>query len=72
MNGKRKAMPDKVFIGNKDRVLHKHVVFVIDEEDIEGVPLKLRMMLDADTVNVKGGEKFMTGYVPLNMTEPKR
>lgn len=68
----KSPMPPFAFIGGKNKVKHKHVVFIIDESDIEGIPLKLRMMLDDDTVKVKEGAAFMTGYVPAHMTEPNR
>lgn len=65
-------MPEIVFIGPpKSRAKFKHTVFIVLERDEDGIPTSLRMMKDADVVNVTEQSDFMTGYVPIHMTLPR-
>ena len=65
-------MPDIAFIGpGRNKIKHKLVAFIIEEEDADGTPRKLRTLLDHETVNVSQGMKFMTGYVQAHMIKEK-
>lgn len=69
---KKEHMPDVVFIGPaRRRQCYKLVVFIVKERDRDGIPRKLEMLLDNESVNIKEGMDFMTAYVPKQMTEPE-
>jgi hypothetical protein len=71
MKKKERGMPEIVFIGPPERrARFKQTVFLVEERK-DGVPHKLRMIRDDETITVEEGMEFMTGYVLEFMTRPK-
>ena len=77
MAGKKErdqGMPNAIFIGplgrHRNRTKYLQVLFLIEEKDADGKPLKLKLLYpDSKKIEVKEGMKFMTGYVPAIMLE---
>jgi hypothetical protein len=73
MKKKDRGLPEVVFLGPPQRRIgHRLVVFRILQKDESGIPTLCMMMKDKDTVNIEGGEEFMTGYVQEVMFKPQR
>lgn len=69
---KKRQMPDLVFIGPPNqRAAFKYVVFKVEERQ-DGLPRKLTLILDDETVHIEEGMEFMTGYIPKHMLEELR
>lgn len=65
-------MPEIVFLGPKHhKVKHKLVVLKIDEKDENGVPRKMSVILDHETVDIDAGMEFMTAYIQAQMLRPE-
>lgn len=72
MRKNERGLPEVVFLGPpKHRIEHKLTVFIIEEKDADGIPTRLRMLRDDESVDVQEGMEFMTGYVQVQMTLPK-
>lgn len=64
-------MPDVVFIGpTKRRAKFSYVVFQVLSRDAKGIVRDLKLIQPHETVELEGGEDFMTGYIPHHMTKP--
>lgn len=71
MKKKDRGMPEIVFHAlGRNKQPFKLTVFIIHERDAEGIPRKLEMLLDNESVEIQEGSDFMTGYVPEHMTKP--
>ena len=66
-----KALPE-ILVPFKGGDRYKLVVFKVLSVDPLGIPNRLQLILDHQTVELKGDEEFMTGYIPLHMTKPKK
>lgn len=64
--------PEIIFVGRKAKVPYKLIIFVVEDKDEQGVPRKLRIVLDHEKVKVEEGMEFMTGYVPQHMLRPDK
>lgn len=62
---KKGQLPELLFvspIGCREKIRHKHIVLrVLSKRD--GIPLLCQVMEDNETVNLQGGEEFITAYV---------
>lgn len=69
----KRQMPDIVFVGPPQaRQKFKYVVFKVDRRGDGEIPRKLTLVLDHETIDLQGGEEFMTGYIPAHMLKPGR
>jgi len=77
---KKGLLPDLLFVkpigGGQRKAQHTHVVFIVEEWDELGRPLRCRLCADADeSINVEdlaaAGGEFITGYVQSQMLEER-
>lgn len=61
------ALPKILFVGRRTKEKYKLTAFKILTKDAAGVPLTCRLVKDDETIDISGGEEFMTGYVPAHM-----
>lgn len=75
---KKGELPDLIFVHpighGRNKIRHKHVVFVVEEWDEYGRPRKLVLAHDEDVFDMEqiasSGREFMTGYIQGHMTQP--
>lgn len=62
---KNKGYPPVVFVGpTKHRTKFKHTAFKVISKNNDGTPRLLQLIQDHESVDIKGGEEFITGYIP--------
>lgn len=73
---KKAKMPELIFVGaigqGRNKMRFKHTVFRILDRHPDGTPKTCRLIGDTETVDIEGGEEFMTAYVPAIMFEAEK
>ena len=70
-------LPELIFIAPigapRHKIRHAHVLFVVEEWDGNGLPLRCRLANDEEVYNVEAftasGGEFMTAYIQERMLE---
>lgn len=72
MKKKDRGLPEVMFVGPpKHREAYKLVVMKVEEKDEYGIPRKLTILFDNESIKIDGGEEFITGYIMEVMTKPE-
>lgn len=62
---KSEGYPPVVFVGPaKRRVKFKHTAFKVISKTSKGIPHTIQLIQDDEIIPIKGGEEFITGYIP--------
>lgn len=71
-------MPELIFvapIGTKHKTKHTRALFIVEEWDENGIPLRMRLCSDDEIINVAKvadqGLEFITGYIQAVNFEPR-